>query len=282
MGEAVLLVLLNFGLLAAQTPDSLSTSQDRSKAESQRTTARRVLDISSLIWQLQLEDYLIPESYDAAGFANTFRLRGTVPFARSHHLVFAHLLRVTVELKTEPGGPTGLSDTEILDLLIPRRYKWGVWGFGPLLSIPTATTDETGSGKLSIGPTAVVSLNRQNGRHWQFDLLVRYEVSVAGDSALSEVSELKMDPSLKYHLRDGWYLETPPTWVFDFEKETVTIPVNLRFGRVFRIGRLRYNAYLEPQVTLVDTSDSGPKWGIRLGWRFIFRESGCPGSISSS
>ncbi|MBV9482004.1 MAG: neuromedin U, partial [Acidobacteria bacterium] len=53
------------------------------------------------------------------------------------------------------GGQYGLGDMVPTFFLSPREPKKVIWGFGPAFTIPTATNDILGQGKLSLGPSFV-------------------------------------------------------------------------------------------------------------------------------
>jgi hypothetical protein len=67
------------------------------------------------------------------------------------------------------GGQFGFGDMNPTFFLSPAKPGKLIWGFGPAIVIPTATSTVLGQGKLSFGPSAVALL--QPG-HWTFGALV--------------------------------------------------------------------------------------------------------------
>jgi len=77
------------------------------------------------------------------------------------------------------GGQVGLGDMNPTFFLSPAKPGKLIWGFGPAIVLPTATSTVVGQGKLSFGPSAVALL--QPG-HWTFGALVNNVFSVAGSA----------------------------------------------------------------------------------------------------
>lgn len=61
------------------------------------------------------------------------------------------------------GGITGLGDTTISMFLTPASTGKFIWGLGPAISIPTATSDRLGSGKWGMGPAIAVLVEPEWG-----------------------------------------------------------------------------------------------------------------------
>ena len=72
-------------------------------------------------------------------------------------------------------------------LFSPRKPEKVIWGVGPALTIPTATNDILGQGKLSLGPSVVVLA--QPGK-WTLGDLVNNVWSVAGSGSRPPVNQM--------------------------------------------------------------------------------------------
>lgn len=231
--------------------------------------SRKATDPTSIVWQLQFEDFYIPVLAKEKGEQNTFRIRVIVPLKGKDPENWNHLIRFTFNHKKYNDVDPGWSDFQLFDLIIPKKYDWGAWSIGPLVSIPTASEGAYGTGKYSVGLASGVSLNNPNMGPWQLDVLIEYLVSVAGKSDRRDVSEMVLQPSLTYHLENGFYLETEPVYYYSFETKEWLIPFDIRFGKVFIINGNKYNTYIEPETTLYSNMDNYPKFGCRFGFRFI-------------
>ncbi|QZE14319.1 hypothetical protein K4L44_17700 [Halosquirtibacter laminarini] len=248
----ILCFLLSFSVKAQQDNEEL---------------ARKATDPTSLIWQLQLEDYWKIRSNQGDRNANDLRIRAVIPFEKSRFYPFEHLLRITTKWQIQYNGHQNLSDTEIFDLIIPRRYKWGAYSLGPIIQLPTYAPDNTAKANFAVGLAVGISFNNPDAKHWQLDILMRYLDSF--NTGEDRISIFKLQPSLTYHIRNGYYLETEPVVSYDFYNDSYYIPINLRFGRAFTIQKQKINAYIEPEYGIWDSTNTNPQWGIRFGWRFI-------------
>ncbi len=73
---------------------------------------------------------------------------------------------------------------------------------GPVFVFPTATKDELGAGKWSVGPAVVAVLSAPK---WQIALVIQNPISFAGDSNRPDVNQLIWEPIWVYFLEKGWY-----------------------------------------------------------------------------
>jgi len=103
-----------------------------------------------------------------------------------------------------PGGSaTGLGDINYSLFFSPVKYDKVIWGVGPSINLPTATSDQLGSGKWSAGVTAVALTQPGWG---SMGILGRQLWSFAGDSNRSDVNQTLIEPFVNYNLEDGWFL----------------------------------------------------------------------------
>lgn len=169
-----------------------------------------------------------------------------------------------------PGsGATGLGDINYSLFFSPVKYGKIIWGVGPSITLPTATDDQLGSGKWSIGPTAVALTQVEWG---SMGILGRQLWSVAGDSDRQSVSQLLVEPFINYNLPNGWFLLTDMVMTANWEASSSnrwTVPVGGGAGRVFKIGEQAINARLEAYYNAVKP-DSAPEWSINFTWQFLF------------
>ena len=113
-----------------------------------------------------------------------------------------------------------------------------------------------------------MSINKASWGKWQLDILYEYYHSIAGDSSRDEVEVTYIQPSLTYHLSKGFYMETEPVIQYDFFANAWSIPLDLRFGKVYRNKSLKFNTYIEPEYTF-NSINNGVLFGIRFGYRII-------------
>lgn len=126
-----------------------------------------------------------------------------------------------------------------------------VWGVGPALQIPTATSDALGTGKWSAGPAFVTFLSAKP-LHITTGFLVLNLWSFAGDSDRADVNSMTLQPFLNYNLPKGWYLTTAPVITANWEADgdnRWTVPLGGGVGRLFEIGHQPVNAQLSVPIT---------------------------------
>jgi hypothetical protein len=162
----------------------------------------------------------------------------------------------------------GLGDINHSAYFSPAGSGPVIWGVGPSLTIPTATSDNIGTEKWSAGPAAVALA--QPGP-WVVGSLVRQLWSFAGDGD-QDVSQLLIQPFVNYNMDDGWYLVSSPVVTANWEADddnTWTVPVGGGFGKIFRIGNQPINAQVQGFYN-VERPQYGPEWIMRFQLQFLF------------
>ncbi len=166
-------------------------------------------------------------------------------------------------------GATGLGDINYSVFVSPAEPGKVIWGVGPSLMMDTATDDQLGSGKWSLGPTAVILIQP---KPWTLGLLGRQIWSFAGDSDRSSVNQLLLEPFVNYNLEGGWYLISDmiitANWAADSSNQW-TVPLGGGFGKMFEIGKQKMNTKLEAYYN-VEKPDGAPDWSFSWTLQFLF------------
>ena len=218
---------------------------------------------------VNLQDYFLP-SLNRLGDrqANQFLLRGLVP---SDAFGIPQLIRFTLPVATNPTFPdrskTGLGDLTVFDLaVIPTKDV--IFGVGPLLVAPTATSRATGAGKWQAGGAAVAVSPQKWGL---LAALVTYQHSFAGDDSRGVAQVVTAQPIVTYNLPHGYYLRSTGVWTFDLGNHTSYIPVGFGAGKVWTFGRGNtINAFVEPQYSVFRSGVGVPTWQVFAGVNFQF------------
>jgi hypothetical protein len=166
-------------------------------------------------------------------------------------------------------GASGLGDISLSLFLSPAKVGRIIWGVGPIVSIPTASDDILGTGKLSVGPTVVLLRNQG---HWLYGSLVYNVFSVAGPSGRSDVNQMLMQPFVNYNLRRKWYLTSSPYVTANWEKrrnERWTVPVGGGVGKIAHFGKLPVNIYAQ-LFRNVKSPEGTTDWSARVQVQFLF------------
>lgn len=144
-----------------------------------------------------------------------------------------------------------------------------IWGAGPSINLPTATSKLIGSGKLSFGPTAVGLVTP---KPWVVGVLVRQLWSIAGPDGRTEVDQTLLQPFVNYNLPDGWYIASAPIITANWNAaagQRWSVPVGAGVGKVFKIDNQPINAGLQ-FYDYVERPSLGPRWSVRFAVQFLF------------
>lgn len=215
------------------------------------------------------------------GDANFLNIQPVYPVT---HGDWNYVSRLIAPLVDAPGGisglpgipnpvpgkrETGLGDLNYSLFLSPVKYGKVIWGVGPSIMMPTASSDHLGSGKWSIGPTAVALTQPSWG---SVGILGRQLWSVAGDNDRSHVNQTLIEPFINYNLDGGWFLITDMVMTANWRADSGnqwTVPLGGGFGKVFKIGDQAINSRLEAYYN-VEKPQGAPEWSLSFTWQFLF------------
>jgi hypothetical protein len=173
------------------------------------------------------------------------------------------------------GGQYGFGDMNPTFFLSPANPGKLIWGVGPAIVIPTATSAVLGQGKLSFGPSVVVLL--QPGK-WTIGALVNNVWSVAGSTHRPHVNQMLLQYFINYNLKKGWYLTSAPivsaNWSDKANGDAATgndttagsvwtVPVGGGAGRIMRLGYQPVNIAVNFYGNAVHPPGAS-SWGMRL------------------
>jgi hypothetical protein len=221
-----------------------------------------------------VNEYYASGLYDADAVGNVLNMQGVLIPARRHMRLY-HIVRATLPIETVPVNSTSYS-SGLGDFAIQDAFKFSKpgakteWGLGPLLVMPTATSDALGAGKWQAGGAVVVMRLLPGGSvaggvaTWQTDF--------AGDSDRPGTNLATFQPAVALAVGEtGFYVSSSPIWTFDFENDRYLVPFSLGVGRVFLVGGTIVNVTVEPQVTVYHKGEQQPTmqlfFGLTLQWK---------------
>ena len=151
------------------------------------------------------------------------------------------------DVASETGGTTGLGDISFTAFLSPGNPGKVIWGVGPAISIPTASTDIPGFGKWAIGPS-IVALTISGP--WVAGALINNVWSIGGDSNKPDVSFLLLQYFVNYNIERGAYLVSAPIITIQLGGFIMEINGSYHFGaggigKIFRIGKQPINMNMQ-------------------------------------
>jgi hypothetical protein len=179
------------------------------------------------------------------------------------------------------GGEYGIGDMSPTFFLSPAKPGKIIWGAGPAMVFPTATSTTLGQGKLSFGPSVVALI--QPG-HWTFGFLVNNVFSVVGSSHRPSVNQMTLQYFITYNLKKGWNINSGPIITANWHNGASgdaadgddtppggrwTIPYGGGVGRVMRLGMQPVNISANFYGNAVHPPGAS-SWGMRLQIALLF------------
>ncbi len=220
---------------------------------------------------LNFQNYYIGELTDSDKDANQFVVRFAQPFEIGESL---WLLRASLPFNSFPTPPTGKTENGFGDFNTFAAYLFDTgdpavsFGFGPQITLPTATKNALGSEKVSLGAANVLFDGRS--KLFQYGYLATWQHSIAGKDSRSDVNVGAFQPFAFLQLGSGTYLRAAPIWVYDFETDNYSVPVGLGIGQVVRKDKTVFNFFVEPQISAADKGPGGPDWQIYFALNMQF------------
>lgn len=179
------------------------------------------------------------------------------------------------------GGQFGFGDMNPTFFLSPAKAGKVIWGVGPTMIFPTATSAVLGQGKLSFGPSVVTLI--QPGK-WTIGELINNVWSVAGSEHRPHVNQMVLQYFINYNLKKGWYLTSAPivtaNWNNKANGEAAdggdttpggrwTIPFGGGAGRIMRLGPQPVNIQANFYGNAVHPPGAS-SWSLRLQFALLY------------
>jgi hypothetical protein len=181
------------------------------------------------------------------------------------------ILRVIMPLTSQPASGdariNGLGDIVATAFFSPVKSGRIIWGAGPVVLLPAATSNSLGSEKFGIGPS-VVALTQPGP--WTVGILVNQIWSVSGASDRDDVNTTFLQPFANYNLGDGLSagvsIEATGNWEAD---QAWTAPLLFSVSKVTLLGKRPVNFAVAAGPTIA-SPDGGASWRFRLAATFLF------------
>jgi hypothetical protein len=224
----------------------------------QQDDVSKALDSTATQWSFQFawqgtdwKDDIVNGQPRQPGHDNFVQLRVVAPLVFEK---FTLLPRLTLRhYENERTGKSGLGNTELFGLIIPKSWDWGTgrMGLGPLVTLPgneDVARDEWGYGFAA----AVVN----NSGKWFYGLLFTQSWRAIDPNNLpagtSDTNPLGIAPFLNYQLGGGWYIGNGDMVIqYDWDSDKVYMPIGVRVGKVIPGKKGSWNAYVEVQTSLI-------------------------------
>jgi opacity protein-like surface antigen len=163
----------------------------------------------------------------------------------------------------------GIGDITQSLFLSPAHPGTLIWGVGPVFTMPSASDPILGTGKVLLGPTAVMLVTP---KPWVIGVLLNNQWSVGGDPNRPSVNAFLAQPFVNYNMAGGWFLNSSPIITANWNApsgQKWTVPIGGGFGRVFKIDDQAYNASIQLYYNVV-RPDNTADWNLRATLALLF------------
>jgi hypothetical protein len=259
-------------ILAAAAIATACTASAFAQEDAEELAKKLANPIASLIsipFQFNYNGGIGPDEDGKQWYVN---VQPVIPFAINDdwNVISRTIVPIVYQDDVFPGAGTqfGLGDTTQSFFLSPSQSPGGLtWGVGPVFGIPTATDDLLGTGKLSIGPTAVALWQ---GSGWTIGALANHLWSVAGPEGRADVSSTFLQPFVAYTTKDAWTFTLNTESTYNWETSDWTVPINLQAAKIVKFGKLPVSLFAGVRYYVASPDDVGPTgWGARWGITFL-------------
>jgi hypothetical protein len=230
--------------------------------------------LSPRLW-FSLEDELTATYDDIGGSSNTLNVRAQVPLGKigkqlpSPLLVPGRLQLVRIKVPFVTSAPAnavrGNGDTT-LTLLRYLGVSDRKWVYGPTFKIPTASTNDLGTGRWSGGPAAAYIYTRS-----RTVLALYFEtfVSFAGPKSRGAVSQTKIQPGVLFALPHGWGIGTSQMeFTYNWQNNTwQNVPLGVRIENTSQNSHHQLNVGVEFEKNLAHVITTA-QWTFRLNFKY--------------
>jgi hypothetical protein len=166
----------------------------------------------------------------------------------------------------------GLSNGYTTFFLSPEHGHGFYWGAGPVLYYP-ATNETLGTTRWGSGPS--VAFVHEDKGPWVVSLVANNIWSFGGGPGSSNrTNQLLLNPTISYHLGDGWALSSAPeitaNWLDSGNKWTV--PVGGGLSKTFPLGDQPMQLGLYAYYNAIRPTPGQDPWQLQFKLTFIFPE----------
>jgi hypothetical protein len=157
----------------------------------------------------------------------------------------------------------GLGDIGF-DLAYGGATKGGVtWATGIISTLPTATKDELGKDRWSLGPEVLLAKVSSAS---VLGALVTYQTDVGG-SGDADISLTTINVFATYLPGGGWNVGSVPIINYDHEADQWTLPLNFQVGKTVIMGGRPWKLSAEANYFIEQPDAFGPQWmlGVSIG-----------------
>ncbi len=248
----------------ANTADKPAPAGDNSE-DLAKKLSNPVADLISVPFQFNYDAGFGPK--DAGQYL--LNIQPVIPFSISDEWNLITRTIVPVVARESPADGIddrfGLGDTVQSFFFSPKEGDV-TWGVGPVFLWPSATSNDLGSRKFGVGPTAVI-LKQDSG--WTYGLLGNHLWSFAGEEDRQSVNATFLQPFVSYTFPTQTTLTLNSESTYDWTNEQWTVPINLIGAQLLKIGDQPVQFSIGGRY-YAESPDGGPEWGLRFAFTLLF------------
>jgi hypothetical protein len=225
---------------AKNSTNSVNRSRQKTAPSDEELAKERQNPIAELI-QIPIVSNLDFGAAAGNGFQYTLTFQPVIPLKITHD--WNLITRPIFSVISGPQSTAGLGRTSGSSDLItqfyfsPQNAKPVIWGFGPVVGMPTGSDPLLGTGKWTLGPGVAIIKQTE---HWTFGVLLNHVWSLAGDWHRSDVSLTGIEPTVGYSWGKGWTVSLDDASTYDSTAAAGNRwvqPIELAIGKVIDLGR---------------------------------------------
>jgi hypothetical protein len=192
-----------------------------------------------------------------------------LPINKDFNVVSRTIVPV-MSIPTESGGKMqGIADIQEQIYFSPRAAKGLIWGFGPVLSFPTATVSALATGQFAAGPTLV--LLGMPGR-FVVGCVANQMWRIAGSTSTQTINSFFVQPFINYNFKLGWSVSTAPSITANWSAtsgQQWTVPIGIGIGKIAAIGSQPISLGLQYYHNAVRPDNAGADQ-VRMVFALLF------------
>jgi hypothetical protein len=250
----------------AGTPSG-GASAESQQAELAKKLSNPIASLISVPFQNNFDFGLGPNDN---GFRYTLNFQPLIPVALSPNwnLISRTIVPIMYQSDVVPGtSQSGLGDIVQSFFFSPNKTKPFIWGFGPVLLLPTATNDLLGGKKFGLGPT-LVALKQKQG--WTYGSLINHIWSVAGDDVRPDANATFLQPFVSYTTKTAWTVSLNTESTYDWTAQKWAVPINFSVSKLMRFGKQPVSIAAGPKCWATSPSGGPSGCGLRFSVTPLF------------
>ena len=201
---------------------------------------------------------------------NVVIIQPVVParLTRDWNLITRWVTRVVYVPPVSPdhGSAFGLGNLQPEFYFSPAHTGKVIWGVGPKLYLPTATSDELGINRMGGGLAAAAVATTGP---WIIGIIAH---NVWAGSGKTRVDQMTLSPFVYFNVKDGWYFVSSPSITSNWaatSNHRWTVPLGGGIGRLFKIDKQPVNARIQGLHNAA-RPDFGASWQLQVQVQFLF------------